>query len=94
LVIKRLYKTVKNIYNRACVIPLNPRNKKHPNMTVLGNIVCEVGFAMHKTAKIPPVEGCGKKIAVPSSAPKMSPPVLALLRTILTVRNTGATQNL
>lgn len=49
--VKVIYNTVKNVYDRDCVIPLNPRNKKNPKMTAVGNIVCEAGFTMHKDGK-------------------------------------------
>lgn len=51
--VKKIYNTVKGVYDGDCVIPLNPRNKKQPKMTVVGNIVCEAGFAMHKDGKDP-----------------------------------------
>ncbi len=50
---KKIYNTAKNVYDGNYVIPLNPRNKKQPKMTVVGNIVCEAGFAMHKDGKDP-----------------------------------------
>ncbi len=49
--VKKVYNTVKNIYDGDCVISLNPRNKKNPKTTAVGNIVCEAGFAMHKDGK-------------------------------------------
>lgn len=49
--IKKIYNTVKNIYAGDCIIPLNPRNKKKPIITAVGNIVCDAGFAMHKDGK-------------------------------------------
>lgn len=63
--IKKIYNTVKNIYDGDCVIPLNPRNKKNPKMTAVGNIVCEAGFAMHKDGKDSSGGRCRQKYCCP-----------------------------
>lgn len=49
--VKNIYNTVRDVYDGDCVIPLNPRNKKNPELTAAGSIVCEAGFAMHKDGK-------------------------------------------
>ncbi len=63
--IKKIYNTVRNIYNGECVIPLNQRNKKQPKMTAVGNIVCEAGFAMHKDGKDSTGGRCRQKYCCP-----------------------------
>lgn len=63
--IKAIYNSVKNVYDGECVIPLNPRNKKNPKMTAVGNIVCEAGFAMHKDGKDSSGGRCRQKYCCP-----------------------------
>lgn len=63
--IKAIYNTVKDVYDSDCVIPLNPRNKKNPKMTAVGNIVCEAGFAMHKDGKDSSGGRCRQKYCCP-----------------------------
>lgn len=63
--IKKIYNTVKNVYDGDCVIPLNSRNKKKPNMTIVGNIVCESGFAIHKDGKDYSGGRCRQKYCCP-----------------------------
>lgn len=63
--VKKIYNTVKNVYAGDCVTPLNPRNKKNPKMTAVGNILCEAGFAMHKDGKDSSGGRCRQKYCCP-----------------------------
>ena len=49
--IKEIYNTVRDVYDGECVIPLNPRNTKNLKKLSCGNVICEAGFAMHKSGK-------------------------------------------
>lgn len=62
---KKIYNTVKNVYDGDCVIPLNPRNQKKPKTLPVGNIVCEAGFAMHKDGKDSSGGRCRQKYCCP-----------------------------
>lgn len=63
--VKKIYNTVKETYHGECVIPLNPRNTKHPKTTAVGNIVCEAGFTMHKDGKDVSSNRCRQKYCCP-----------------------------
>lgn len=63
--VKKIYNTVKNIYDGDCVIPLNPRNQRKPKTLPVGNIVCEAGFAMHKDGKVSSGDRCRQKYCCP-----------------------------
>lgn len=41
----------KELYDGECIIPLNKRNTKNPNLLAQGNPVCAVGLAMWKDGK-------------------------------------------
>ena len=63
--IKKIYNTVKNIYDGDCVSPLNPRNQRKTKTLPVGNIVCEAGFAMHKDGKDSSGGRCRQKYCCP-----------------------------
>lgn len=63
--VKKIYNTVKNIYDGDCVIPLNPRNQRKLKTLPVGNIICEAGFAMHKDGKDSSGGRCRQKYCCP-----------------------------
>lgn len=49
--VKNIYNQIKKLYEGECIIPLNKRNTKNPNLLSQGNPVCEAGLAMWKDGK-------------------------------------------
>jgi len=49
--VKDIYKTVRNVYQGECYIPLNQRNTKNPKLLSVGNPICDAGLAMWKCGK-------------------------------------------
>lgn len=68
--VKKIYNTVKETYHGECVIPLNPRNTKHPKTTEVGNVVCEAGFVMHKDGRDFSNNRCRQKYCCPFKSSK------------------------
>lgn len=50
--VKKIYNTVKDVYNGDYAIPLNKRNTKNPNKIPSGHPICKAGFAMRKDGKL------------------------------------------
>ncbi len=49
--VKRIYNTVKDVYQGDCYIPINKRNTKSVKKLPIGNPVCDAGLAMCRDGK-------------------------------------------
>jgi len=49
--VKKIYNTIRDVYQGDCVIPINKRNTKNPKLLPVGNPICEAGLAMHRDGK-------------------------------------------